>query len=207
MRHSLNEIEVTLRKAGVGAGISVGLSEEVGRAAGWLAARQLDGASAGLLAVRGGLSACDLTQGEGDCATFNGASVAVAGPSAFDVLAAGAAQVRLTGMDSPLLLVGLAGVAATDRDQSFELHFANGQVIGVSPEGASGLEPGALGSDVTVRISASAKPADTVPPNAKGIEVSDTDWQEISALAAKTYVPESDASRDQGAGAGSIDND
>lgn len=39
------------------------------------------------------------------------------------------------------------------------------------------------------------------------VDVHDTIWTVFSALAAKTYVPESDASRISGAGAGLTDND
>lgn len=47
------------------------------------------------------------------------------------------------------------------------------------------------------------KPEPTVGP----VDVSDTVWHALNHLAAKTYVPKSDASRDAGAGAGLTDND
>lgn len=42
---------------------------------------------------------------------------------------------------------------------------------------------------------------------AAGLDVSESLWARLSALAALTYVPESDQSRASGAGAGDIDND
>jgi hypothetical protein len=39
MRLSLNEIEVTVRKAALGSGLPLGLAEDAGAAAAWLAAR------------------------------------------------------------------------------------------------------------------------------------------------------------------------
>ena len=38
-------------------------------------------------------------------------------------------------------------------------------------------------------------------------DITEDTWSVLSTLAARTYVPESDASRESGAGAGDIDND
>ncbi|WP_050932117.1 hypothetical protein [Aestuariivita boseongensis] len=50
--------------------------------------------------------------------------------------------------------------------------------------------------------------SDTDPPQPAGpLEITDTLWVALDAYAARTYVPESEASRAKGAGAGAIDND
>lgn len=46
-----------------------------------------------------------------------------------------------------------------------------------------------------------------IQPVTKAVHIPDDDWSVWGALAAKTYVPESDASRLAGAGAGLTDND
>ncbi len=206
MRHSLNEIEVTLRKATIGAGIPVGLAQDIGQAAAWLAACGMDGAGAGLAAITGKSAAAIGQVADGGAMTFTDASVAYAGPSAMDFLAAGHA-VQLTGMDAPLLLVGLAGVAATTYDLDIACDFGAAGVVSVTPDGLSGDLPAALGRDVNLTASPATSVANDTKASAAGIEVADAVWNNIVELAGKTYVPESEASRLLGAGAGLTDND
>ena len=49
--------------------------------------------------------------------------------------------------------------------------------------------------------------SDTAPVPSGPLEVADALWAQLEAFAARTNVPESDASRARGAGAGDIDND
>lgn len=53
-----------------------------------------------------------------------------------------------------------------------------------------------------------SRKVDVTPKTPRGpVEIADPLWQVWAALAARTYVPESDASRTAGAGAGLTDND
>lgn len=64
-------------------------------------------------------------------------------------------------------------------------------------------KPGAM-----IRLTRLAEATPTgIAPQTGGCEVGDADWAAITALAARLLVPESDASRQAGAGAGAIDND
>ena len=51
MRVSFSEIEVTLRKAALGAGIPLGLAEDFGRIGCWLAMRRVNPLPSGLAAL------------------------------------------------------------------------------------------------------------------------------------------------------------
>lgn len=123
---SLNEIELTLRKAALGAGLPLGLAEETGRAAAWLAGY-------GLPAVEPCLAALDrLEQGaDGACrfrrmaagwrlaAAAGGMLSAIhAGAAAADHLRAARRQetaataLALAAVDAPLLLAATLAASA-----------------------------------------------------------------------------------------------
>ncbi|MCE8005924.1 hypothetical protein [Aestuariivita sp.] len=57
------------------------------------------------------------------------------------------------------------------------------------------------------RLEAGRKAEGAVPVLSHRIEIPDDRWAELDAHAARTYVPDTAASRAQGAGAGQIDND
>lgn len=204
---SLNEIEATLRKVGLGTGWPFGLAEETGRAAAWLAARGFDGVGAALAALR-----CDpapaMAERTGEGWTIPRARAAAAGPSAFDLLATDAegARMLLRQSDQPLLLVGLAAVAAEAYGGGYDLVFSGGGRAEVSADAAvlSGPIPGP-GADVVA--TRGAGPCATVAASPGGVEVEDRLWRRALAMAARSYVPSSDSSRARGAGAGLIDND
>lgn len=111
--------------------------------------------------------------------------VALDGPAAIDAALCGQ-EVYLGNLDAPLILVMLARVAEEATEQSFEYLFDD--------EGG-----------VLVRIS-----NDPVVPFVRPkdrADIPDSVWGMMNILAAKTYVPESEASRVSGAGAGLTDND
>ncbi len=209
MRHSLNEIEVTLRKATVGSGIPVGLGEDIGRAAAWLSARGLDGAAAGLTAIQSGTEPCLGTVSANGDVSFENARIAFCGPSAVDFLIAGGkgVTVRLGGVDAPLLMIGFAGVAARLYGVDIKVESGSGKAVYLTPEGALGTPEGDLSSDLVLSLESSDQPGGAGAASAAGIDVDAAVWNQIAALAQKTYVPESEASRLQGAGAGLTDND
>lgn len=206
MRVSLNEIEVTLKKATMGAGYAIGLAEDMGRACYWLAERGYDAAGAGLAALQshpdGGQGRLDA----GGCLRYDAARVVCDGPSGFDLLIAGdATSVELAGMDAPLLLIGLAGIAAAAYGGAWRLDHAGGAII-VSGEGVGGGTIPVPGDNIRLTRLKDA-PASRSTRQTGGCDVADQDWSAITALAARLLVPESAASRQAGAGAGAIDND
>ncbi len=204
-RRSVNEIRTTVQKAAVGSGLPPGIAEDVGRAAAWLSARGLDGVGAALAAIGA------TPGGTHDAGTAGQRTRVVSeGVSALDQVALSApdATVKLSGLDAPALFLGLAANAAADYGLGFEISFGDGGTVICSPEGtrmSEGIpDPGC---DVTI----TAKPdslCDNEPlPTTDGVVVDDKSWAEAAALAAKTYVPSTEASRLAGAGAGLTDND
>lgn len=117
---SLNEIEVNLRKAAIGAGLPLGLAEDLGRAAAWLSVFELSAVPLCLSALDGLLAGSAarplleereagnwLLRSDSDAPL----SSLYAGPAAGDLLLAAAtegrlpAKLRLDPTDSPLLVL------------------------------------------------------------------------------------------------------
>jgi len=210
VRHSLNEIEVLFKKAAVGAGYPFGVAEEIGQAGAWLCAQGQDGIAACLAGIETGLDAPAPTVSDSGTLSFADAHVARCGPSALDLLLSDdtGGEVRLVNVDAPLLLVGLAGVAADAWATDIAMQFSDGCTVRVGPAGLDmSVPPPVAGVDVIMELrKAGGTPSDRKPPSG-GLDVDARLWTEALALAARTYVPASDASRARGAGAGEIDND
>jgi len=208
MRVSLNEIETTLRRASVGAGLPVGIAEEISTAARWLSERGLDGAAAGLAALQNTRPA-QLPLAIGPQAgnlTLSGGSAALAGPSALDYLLADSRlKIHLPALDSPLLLAGLAG-AASFHAGGFMLSFEKDIEVLITPAGLSPLGAMPTGpADMSLYRFEHVSPAQ--PVYSTGTNVDMHCWKALQNLAARTYVPETTESRKRGAGAGLNDND
>lgn len=210
MKRSFNEVETMLRKAVIGAGLPVGLAEDIGRAGAWLAAHGYDGIGAVMSAVRDGMSRSVMPAKDGRALVFADARIAVCGPSAIDFVAVADAadEVRLLNADSPLLLIGFAGIAAASYGLDISLVFSNGGTASVSAGilALNGPVPIA-GTDVVITCQDTGQTAQSGKPPASGVVVGEEIWREAEALAVRTYVPSSAASRAKGAGAGLTDND
>lgn len=208
MRRSLFEIEALTRKAVVGAGFDHGLAEDTGKAAVWLAVRGHDCAAAVLHALDRRKSGPVRLEYDGDTPVFRDCHTVACGPSALDLFIAGecGTSLRLKALDAPLLLAGLAGVAAGRHGGAFRMDFAGtaswqitGDALTMSDE-----RPGA-NRDVVLSRHAQGQPAPGLPTRGAGVDADG--WRKIEALAARMLVPESALSRARGAGAGAIDND
>ena len=207
---SLNEIETMLRKASVGAGLPVGIAEDIGRAGSWLAAQGYDGVDAVLTAIRAPVSKLVMPVKECGVLVFHTSHSAICGPSAIDLLVAEEAGdgVHLLNVDSPLLIIGLAGTAAVTYGIEINLGFSDGGSASVSPGNSvlSGLIP-APGADIVITIRKAGLKTGQFSPPLGGVVISEEMWHEAEAWAARTYVASTDESRAQGAGAGMTDND
>lgn len=188
---SYNEVQSVARKAASGAGLPHGVAEDIGQAAAWLSARGVDAVGAVVEALADGV--------EGRPAIFDALA-------AVDALCSAAANVvPLQDRASGLLMLGLAGTAAMDIGVGVAVDRGDGDVVRlarltdatrpmpsvtvlrrVPDDGAADAE-----------FSSAARPAAT---DAKA-------YAAALALAARTYVPASELSRIQGAGAGTTDND
>lgn len=209
MRVSFNEIETTLRKAAIGAGFPVGLAEDCASAAAWLVGQGHDGVESVLEAVRDEMQKQAMPSAIGNAWVFPDAGIAMCGPSAIDLLMAAACQeVRLLKADSPLMMIGLAGVAAGNYGREFSLENDAGCSVQISAGGMS--LTGALpspGANLSLTCREDSRVGMRTPALLQGAIVDDRVWREALALAARTYVPSSTASRAAGAGAGLTDND
>jgi hypothetical protein len=231
MRLSLNEIEVTVRKAALGAGLPLGLAEDAGAVAAWLAAGGFPVAAlmqealawphiAEPRLVRAGQiyrsaggerpcsalrllpSACDLV-----LAAAPGGGTAVEAVIDVPVLAVAQAAIACAGGATPLA-VDIDGRlrAASDVERT--------AIVGTAAE-LSDLRS----APVRIRpardedfAAASAHPASDLARARwsaleAGVRVEEPAWREIEALAARTLVPATAQSRERGAGAGLVDLD
>ncbi len=224
MRTSERELLGLASAAAVGKGYPHGISDDLARAAVWLVQRDADGLGALIhsvprddTATRGPVStAADLP------AVIADVHVGSDGPGLLDLLLADRLRrradrsvvtesmtLRLSGLDSPMLLVGLCGVAATATGTAVHLRFAG--ATPVTPEAfmaatAEDARRSAVGEAVEIFYPADDDPVDAIVPPTR-LVVSDERWAEAEALAARTYVPASEQSRHSGAGAGLTDND
>lgn len=202
---SLNEIELTVRKAAVACGWPYGLAEEFGRAALWAAERKLSAVCEILeLAKRGPTTA--EPRREGSRLEFPEGAAALV--SALDYIAGAQAEevaIRATGG-----LLGMAAFAgAASKSYCLEFEAMHGEITLFVAGPAHCRMPEwdtAHGGTLTLR----SRPAPRFPtPNglADALSLDERCWAEAVALADKTLVPETNASRERGAGAGLLDND
>lgn len=154
MKRSVAEISAVLAKAARGAGLPLGVAEELALAAPWMTGTELREIAALL-----------------DAVDRHGVLLDVCG--ALDELVCG-------------------------RDA---------RSVAVSPRVAVALAAG-RGLPAQVNDQGALKRAAQCPPPQSGpVELAAEDWTLLDRLAARTYVPSTEASRRAGAGAGLIDND
>ena len=230
---SLSEIETTLRKAALGAGLSLGLGEEAGLAAKWMAINDI----ASLAAFADALDAVDSGRSvrfDADQA-ITGAFVAsdgrrslsalYAGPSACDLLEAAALSgddpgpVTMTAVDFPAVILCDALAISERINGGIRLawQMRDGKAVEVVCQGGHlDLEKGVsddlaapgpvdLSMALTDREPSTKQPASAALAN--GITVEHACWSRLQAYAARCLVEASEASRLTGAGAGVVDID
>lgn len=188
MSYSLNETEALVRKAARGAGYSWGEAEDVGRAVRWLEARGLPGAAAALhlfgLKTTGSLTpdTCGLTLG---IRLSDG------------VLTEG----KIADIEAPLLLLPFAHATGTDQILTWPTGAASLSTDGTAT--FTGTSP-ALRDALTLT---QGRGTGTPLIATTRADIPQTVVDGLTALAARTYAPATEASRLLGAGAGLSDND
>ena len=211
LRASSNEISQIARKACLGIGLAEDRAVDLAAATIWLMRRDADGAgvlTAMLLAADTALPIQYRVDNDGlHCPKLR---PSMEGVAAIDWLIATGEKgsIHSDGVDFPLMMLGLLGVAAT----SYNLEFRVNSVLVTRNRIEGALAEGA----VTIRLCASKTPNLTQTSditqtleekNQLHLPVDETIWESLSALAFKTYVPASTESRLKGAGAGLFDND
>lgn len=182
---SLNEFEVTCRKAGVGSGLPDGVAAILARAATWLERRGFDGA----VALAAGLGS-------------DGPALAALPGQAGICVATGAAT---TNAVPPLLAVG-ACAATMPSGTVIEATWPGGRAV-VTTTGARIDNPGDAAMEVQLRTVDPARLDLPAVELASRVRPSRDAWAALGARARLTLVPASAHSRAAGAGAGDIDND
>jgi hypothetical protein len=216
MTWSLNELEAETKKAIRGAGLPWGLAEDGSKAVRWLAAHGIDPlpalsdvlerharhariSSAFRMTEAGRWTAdaplCPIILGVTLCDNSDrlATHAFVAGPVA-----------------RPLLLAPFVAAAARilGRPLQFEAH---GRQIVLDQRGDPSGDLSAIDAEDAVEVRAAIADRQAVsqakPASTRGIKTDPQSWQRIAAFVQRTYVPASERSRREGAGAGLIDND
>jgi hypothetical protein len=212
-RLSVNEVETLCLKAARGAGMDWGQAEEAGFAAGWLAARGLDGAAVLLARLDGAEFLHPIStagqwrapDGQALCPIELGA--ALGDFAALPEAAMSDAPLRVGPVATPLLLLPfLEGVAKT-QETVLRLVWAGG-CVGIDQHGVATGDIAALARSGPVLVDLSPCPEPTTPrpalpgPPAVGAQT----LRRLGQLAARTMVAPSASSRAD-AGAATGDND
>ncbi|MGB7336108.1 MAG: DUF3726 domain-containing protein [Salaquimonas sp.] len=207
MRRSLNEVTSELRKASLGAGFPVGHAEDLSKAAACLIDHGHDGTAALLQGLEVGFEKASSED------NFN---TARDGTALFEILYAGGAgsERSLIGVYAPALLIGVGLQFAKTYQCSLiltlnneiEVQLGQDQLLLSCPFEAILSEQ--MCQSVNIQVSqVLADAIETKNINGEGVLINENLWLEIKTLAAKTYVPASEASRLKGAGASVNDND
>ena len=207
--YSTSELEALGLKAARGAGLSWGLAEEAGFASGWLYARGLDGPALLLQRLR---RSADVVPPQWDA---DGNFEPVAGgcicPVALGVALSDFATLWVLPLcagtvDCPALLLPFIGQAAAARRHPLTLIWDGGSV-GISPAGGISGELASLLTTATAAISISSASGSLPAVLASSLSretLHQSTLAGLEALAMRTTVPASDASR---ADAGSFEDD
>jgi hypothetical protein len=215
---SLGEVAALAAKAARGAGLSWGIAEEAAYAARWLAAHELAGPTLlwrHLVAIDGrGWRDLAPVVDPGGWRTASGAALSplAAGPALADRagLADGpAGEPTLLQVADPALLLPFAALAAQPLRGPLRLVW-DGVVAVVDAAGGLAVEANGAGLETPRAAVVTVAPAAATrilrPPRAAPCAVGPAVRSGLEALAARTYVPATLASR-AGAGAGTHDPD
>ncbi len=201
------------RLAARGAGLSWGLAEDAGLAAGWLAARGLPFAAAFASRARGDFCAPDenkILRGE--------LTPSVAGemlcPFAAGTLIGDLSRVRLRWRISraarPLILAPFVAIAAAAANRCMKIQWGGAVLITDGENAAVVRNENIAAALADARISPCSPPRDfaaIAAPVSEQCAVAAREWKKLNALAARTFVAATAESRLRGAGAAAKDGD
>jgi hypothetical protein len=216
MTWSLNELEAEIRKAIRGAGLSWGLAEEGSKAARWLAAHGVDP----LPALRDILDRHD--RGANITATFTltetgpwRAGAPICPISLGVALCDNADRLATTKLVAgpvarPLLLAPFVATAARILKRPIQLD-VNGLRVVLDERGDPSSDVAAMNApdaaEIGCAVAGQPVRSHARPASTHGIAADPRSWERIATYVHRTYVPASERSRREGAGAGLIDND
>ncbi len=212
---SLSEIDGMGLKAARGCGYSWGLAEEAGRATRWLAAYGLAGPeslSATLTAVQMGVGghAPKLVEGcwQATAGTLCPIALGACLSDRAQDIAAGQ-SFRAAAVLHPLLLLPFLARAARDLGCRFALEIEGITLYAVA-EGPACADWDRLSASPLSNVlvaGTETQPKQPLSYDCHAYTVASEVWRALNGWAQRTYVPESEASRQSGAGSGGSDND
>lgn len=201
---SLNELEMSTRKAAGALGWPFGLAEEFGRAAVWSAIHLPEAIPSLLDLAEFGYGPANCSR-NGRTAEFRGSGAGSA-VAAFDLLAAGVCERAVfRSTCRPMGLLGFGGSAADAFGMAFRVEWAGGRAT-VGGDVCRVSDSPERDCEVRVEVAASADGSRLRPPM-DGVMIDDTVWHRLETLAARFLVPATELSRRTGAGAGIVDTD
>lgn len=210
MRLTFYEVEATMRKAGIGSGLPIGIAEDFGRAVRWLVCHDLPGVEEALKSIASDEVKIEFQRKKEGVVVFPNAKVSVCGPSAIDILIGEKTcnAVHLVDADTAILFIGFVATVGAYHNLAFELTFSNGTTASVfrGQLKTNGPLPSSRCS-IIASCYKSEEHRTSATTQKNELEVDNEIWQQAELLAAKTYVPESHASRTSGAGARINDNE
>lgn len=190
LTRTLAEIQSTATKAARGAGCPWGMAEEAGMFARLLEAHGLPGVKA--------VATLFQTPRACPCSGADGPACGLAEAVAFSDAPQGG---EIGPVAAPLLIVA----AALQAGVSLRVHWEGGKAH-VSRDGVL-MEGGPAPDVAAVTVRDAPAPASPTCPDWRSRTVAQSDWQVLDAFAARTYVPETEASRAAGAGPGTEQHD
>lgn len=193
-KRTLSEIAATATKAARGAGCPWGMAEEAGMSVRSLEAHGLAGVAA----------LAKLLETPRDCTCSSGGEAACSLKMAARIADEGdrLESVSLNKITAPLIIFGTLLQMAKTQDACFALETEGMRMVAM-PEGAN---IGAAETALT-KVNPCEPCLPVTLPDWKSRDVDPKGWAILEAFAARTLVPETDASRASGAGPTGNDND
>lgn len=215
MRYSLNEVESCAKRAGRGLGLSWGLAEEAGKATRWLVERGFAGVDflADYMQTIDGQAASarqpKILDGRWDCESGKLCPIA-AGASLNDhaMLVSRGQAIQFGAIHFPLLLVPFASGTAKRCRKSIELS-GQGFLFRSAPDGEVvelSFSQDAYRGIEALKCKAISDVTDVVH-RSPSVQVDPKSWQVLEKIGHRCYAPNTEESRNSGAGAGLLDNE
>ena len=201
---SFSELKDLIFNASLGSNLPAGIGEDLSLAVTFLEARSLPGGKEFLNSLKCGRQPSLTPQKKGSYLIFCNARAIFEGITAIDFLVSGVCEsVILKNIDSQILLLGLA---SNYSGSSFSFYKNKIVYAGIcNNELVCKHENYKSSTDVEICL----KESQLDNPLAKSTRMSldENTFKKLIKLASNMLVPESELSREKGAGAGNIDND
>lgn len=214
--YSLNEIEAMGKRAARGAGLHWGYAEEAGKAARWLAQKNLPGPEmlVACLDEFDGVSYCDLAPSSIDDIWHNDLKKhcpLITGPILCDYASGFISNpiIEYRSISHPLLLAPYLAVVSTIIGKTINLSWEDVRIYvsqaNCQIDGQCDALTIARVDLATCQVSEFSEFG--IAKNQNGRVIDSEIWAQLSTFSYRTYAPATEASRLSGAGAGVSDND